>query len=161
MCKKNALSLKYKLLLEINGWIKIFIFIGIVAAWYGLLRILPVDIWLFHILTWIKDSSFWGPIIFVLLYLPFCILMLPDFLPNAAAGAIWGVGVGSAVVSCGRVLGSAVTFLLARRVAKNWIERRMVNDDKFAAVSRAIEREGFRIVFLVRLCPLFPSIVLN
>jgi len=87
--------------------------------------------------------------------------MFPDILPNAAAGAIWGVGIGAVAASVGRILGSTVTFLLARYLTKNWQERRMASDPKFAAVAKAVERDGFRIVILLRLCPLFPVIMLN
>lgn len=87
--------------------------------------------------------------------------MFPDVLPNAAAGAIWGAGMGAVVASIGRLLGCTITFLLARRFSKKWQEQRMARDPKFAALSKAIEREGFRIVILLRLCPLFPVIMLN
>ena len=112
-------------------------------------------------LAWVKGLGLWGPLIFAFLYIPSCVLMFPDILPNAAAGAIWGVGLGSVAVSFGRVLGSIATFLLTRGIADCWMERKTVEDPKFAALAKAVEREGFRIVLLLRLCPLFPVIMLN
>ena len=112
-------------------------------------------------LAWLEGLGPWGPVVFVLLYLPACMFMFPDILPNAAAGAIWGVGVGTVVVSLGRLLGSTATFLLARGIAGRWVERKMAADPRFAAVAEAVGRKGFRIVVLLRLCPLFPVIMLN
>lgn len=140
---------------------KVLIYFSIIAAWYGLTYVLPIEAWLLHTLAWVKGLGPWGPVIFVFLYVPCCVLMLPDILPNAAAGAIWGVGVGAVAVSFGRVLGGVVTFLLTRGLAGDWVERKTAADPKFAAVAKAVEREGFRIVLLLRLCPLFPVIVLN
>lgn len=142
-------------------WSKGFLFFGIIAAWYGLSRIIPLDTWLLGVMGWIEGLGIWGPVIFILLYLPSCVLMFPDLVPNAAAGAIWGVGVGTVAASLGRMLGSAATFLVTRKIAGRWMDRKMAADPQFAAVSDALAREGFRFVVLLRLCPLFPVIMLN
>lgn len=148
---------------EANGrlWHKTFFFFTIIAAWYGLSRLVPLEAWLVSVLTWVEGMGFWGPVIFIFIYVPSCVLMFPDIFPNAAAGALWGVGVGAVAVSFGRMIGSAATFLLVRRIGGRWIERKMAADPKFAAVAEAVGREGFRIVALLRLCPLFPVIMLN
>lgn len=142
-------------------WPKLTIFLAIIATWYVLSLAFPVGQWLLTVLTWVEGLGIWGPMVFVLLYLPACILMFPDVLPNAAAGAIWGVGVGVLAVSFGRALGSMATFLLMRRLGRRCLEQRMAADPRFAAVSDAVGREGFRIVALLRLCPIFPAIMLN
>jgi len=137
------------------------IFLVVIAGWYGLSRVIPLERWLLSVLAWVEGLGFAGALIFMLLYVPSCVLMFPDVLPNAAAGAIWGVGVGTVAVSFGRVLGSAATFLLVRTIAGRWAEHKMAADPKFAAVAETVGREGFRIVVLLRLCPLFPVIMLN
>ena len=142
-------------------WPKVLVYVVVIAAWYVLSRIFPLDAWLLGLLSWIEGLGAWGAIVFLLLYVPACVLMLPDVLPNAAAGAIWGIGVGTFAVSIGRVLGSVVTFLLARGIAGGLVERRMAADPKFAAMAEAVGREGFRVVVLLRLCPLFPAFMLN
>jgi uncharacterized membrane protein YdjX (TVP38/TMEM64 family) len=142
-------------------WPKVLVFAGIIAAWYGLSRVVPLEAWLLSVLAWIENLGPWGPVMFVVLYLPCCVLMFPDVVPNAAAGAIWGVGLGAAVVLVGRLFGSAVTFLLVRNVAGGSVERRMAADPKYNAVADAVGREGFRLVTLLRVCPLFPVIMLN
>lgn len=142
-------------------WPKVLAVFTVIATWYGLSRILPLETWLLDLLAWVEGRGPWGPVIFILLYAPTCVLMFPDVFPNAAAGAIWGVGIGTVVSLLGRVLGSTITFLLTRSIAGRWIERKMAADPKFAAVSEAVGREGFRIVVLLRLCPIFPALMLN
>ncbi len=142
-------------------WLKVLVYVAVIAGWYALSRVFPLDAWLLGLLSWMEGLGAWGAFVFVLLYVPSCVLMLPDVLPNAAAGAIWGIGAGTVAVSVGRVLGSAATFLLARGIAGGLVERRMAEDPKFAAVAEAVGRNGFRFVVLLRLCPLFPTIMLN
>lgn len=142
-------------------WLKVLVYVAVIAGWYALSRVFPLDAWLLSLLSWMEGLDAWGAFIFVILYVPSCVLMLPDVLPNAAAGAIWGIGAGTVAVSIGRVLGSAVTFLLARGIAGGLVERRMARDPKFAAVAEAVGRDGFRFVVLLRLCPLFPAFMLN
>lgn len=144
-----------------GDWINFTAVIIVIALWCAALRVLPLDTWLLGILTWIQGLGSTGVALFILLYIPSCVFMFPDVLPNAAAGAIWGIGMGTVVVSMGRVLGSAVTFLLSRSLAGRWSERRAAGDPRFASVAEAVGQDGFRIVVLLRLCPLFPVIMLN
>jgi len=142
-------------------WPKSLIFFVVIVTWYGLLQVLPLDKWLLNMLLWVEGCGYWGPVLFSLMYIPSCVLMFPDVLPNAAAGAIWGVGIGAVAVSFGRMFGSTMTFLLTRSIAGRWSERRIAADPRMSAIANAVQRQGFRIVLLLRLCPLFPVIMLN
>ena len=57
--------------------------------------------------------------------------------------------------------GSAATFLIARYLARGWVARRIARYPRFAAVDRAVGADGLRIVFLLRLSPVFPFNLLN
>jgi uncharacterized membrane protein YdjX (TVP38/TMEM64 family) len=46
-------------------------------------------------------------------------------------------------------------------LARGFIERRIAAHPRFAALDRAVGRQGFKIVLLTRLSPLFPFNVLN
>ena len=65
------------------------------------------------------------------------------------------------VVFVGASLGAIAAFLVARYVARRAIERRLAGHPRFAALDRAIEKEGRKIVFLLRLSPVFPFVFLN
>ena len=98
---------------------------------------------------------------FVVIYVIAAIILVPDSLLTLAAGAIFGLGRGLLLVSLGSTLGAAAAFLVGRRFAHAWVQRRTGHWRKFHALDRAIARHGFWIVFLTRLSPVFPYGVLN
>jgi uncharacterized membrane protein YdjX (TVP38/TMEM64 family) len=59
------------------------------------------------------------------------------------------------------VLGSSAAFLVSRYVARSSIERRLAGNVRFAAIDRAVGAQGRKIVFLLRLSPVFPFTLLN
>ena len=59
------------------------------------------------------------------------------------------------------VAAATLAFVLGRTVARGWIARRIAGSPRFAAVDEAIGENGFRIVLLLRLSPLFPFNLLN
>ena len=59
------------------------------------------------------------------------------------------------------ILGSTGAFLIARHAARAAVEKRIEGDQRFAAIDAAVGREGRKIVFLLRLSPIFPFNLLN
>lgn len=110
---------------------------------------------------WVEGLGFWGPAAFVLGYAAAAVALLPGSLLTLAAGAIFGLARGTAYVFVGATLGACLAFLIARYLARGAVERRIAAHPRFAAVDRAIGREGSKIVFLLRLSPVFPYNVLN
>jgi uncharacterized membrane protein YdjX (TVP38/TMEM64 family) len=98
---------------------------------------------------------------FVVGYILATVAFIPGSLLTLAAGAIFGIALGTVTVFAGAVLGSAAAFLLARTVARAAIERRIEGDARFAAIDEAVARDGRRIVFLLRLSPAFPFNLMN
>lgn len=103
----------------------------------------------------------WGPIVFVVGYVVAAVAFVPGSLLTLAAGAIFGLGWGVLLVFVGATLGAAAAFLIARYVARGAIERRVAGDARFARLNAAIAADGRRIVFLLRLSPVFPFNLLN
>jgi uncharacterized membrane protein YdjX (TVP38/TMEM64 family) len=89
------------------------------------------------------------------------VAFVPGSLLTLAAGAIFGLGWGTAYVFVAATLGAAAAFLVARHLVRGAVERRLAGDARFAAIDRAIAHEGRRIVFLLRLSPVFPFNLLN
>lgn len=112
-------------------------------------------------IAWVQELGAWGPIAFVVGYVVATVAFIPGSLLTLAAGAIFGIPLGTLTVFIGAVLGSAAAFLLARTVARSAIEQRIEGDPRFAAIDRAVARDGRRIVFLLRLSPAFPFNLMN
>ena len=110
---------------------------------------------------WVEGLGFWGPLVFVTGYALAVVAFVPGSILTLAAGAIFGVLEGTGLVVVAAILGSTGAFLLARHGARAWVERRIEGDPRFAAIDRAIGREGRKIVLLLRLSPVFPFNLLN
>ena len=109
---------------------------------------------------WIDGLGIWGPVLFVLGYAVACIAVVPAALLTLAAGVIFGVGSGIALVLAGATLGATGSFLIARYVARERVEQ-WVARDRLATLDRLVATDGRRLVFLMRLSPVFPFSALN
>jgi uncharacterized membrane protein YdjX (TVP38/TMEM64 family) len=103
----------------------------------------------------------WGPVIFVLAYVVGSIAFVPGTLLTLAAGAVFGVARGVPLVFVGAVLGSSAAFGVARSLARGPVSRWLARDARAAAIAEALEGQGFKIIILLRLSPLFPYNLLN
>jgi uncharacterized membrane protein YdjX (TVP38/TMEM64 family) len=110
---------------------------------------------------WVEGLGVWGPIVFILGYAVAAVAFIPGSLLTLAAGAIFGLAKGTVYSLIGATLGAAAAFLVARYGARGAIERRIAGNAKFAAIDKAVGREGFKIVALLRLSPVFPFNLLN
>lgn len=109
----------------------------------------------------VEDLGVWAPVVFILGYVIATVAFLPGSALTLAAGFIFGLGRGTLYTFIGATLGSAASFLVARYLARRAIERKIAGNPKFAAIDGAVGREGFKIVALLRLSPLFPFNLLN
>jgi uncharacterized membrane protein YdjX (TVP38/TMEM64 family) len=111
--------------------------------------------------AWVERLGVWGPVAFVAGYALATVAFVPGSLLTLAAGAIFGLVRGTALVFVAATLGASAAFLLSRYLARGWVERRLAGNKRFAAIDRAVGAEGRRIVFLLRLSPVFPFNLLN
>ena len=110
---------------------------------------------------WVKGLGVWGPVAFIAGYVVAAVLFIPGSLLTLAGGAIFGLTKGVMIVFLAAVLGSSAAFLVSRYVARSSIERRLAGNARFAAMDRAVGAQGRKIVFLLRLSPVFPFTLLN
>src|SRR6266566_9849505 len=131
--------------------------IGIVLA----LKFFHVQALLKDALDWVGKLGPWGPVIFVGLYIVATVLFIPGSVLTLGAGAVFGVVLGSVCVSIGATLGATAAFLVGRYLARDAIARKIEKHEKFASIDRAVASEGWKIVFLTRLSPVFLFTLLN
>lgn len=71
-----------------------------------------------------------------------------------AGGLIFGFTRGFAAITIGTAAGALVNFVLARYFLRGPIARRLERNEKFRLIDAAIGREGWKIVALLRFCPI-------
>ncbi len=112
-------------------------------------------------LAWISDLGPWGPVFFIVFYILATLLFLPGLIPTMAAGVLFGVIQGTLLVSISSISGATLAFLIGRYLARDWIAGKIQGNQKFEAIDVAVAQEGWKIVGLTRLSPIFPFNLLN
>jgi uncharacterized membrane protein YdjX (TVP38/TMEM64 family) len=111
--------------------------------------------------AWVESLGFWGPLVFIVGYAIAVVAFVPGSLLTLAGGAIFGIAAGTVYVLIAATIGATAAFLVSRHYVRTAIERRLADNPRFAAIDRAVESQGQRIVFLLRLSPAFPFNLLN
>ncbi len=111
--------------------------------------------------NWVHELGALGPIVFIGGYMIAAIVGVPGSLLTLAAGAIFGLSLGIAYAITAATLGATAAFLVSRYVARGFVERRLAGNARFRALDQAIADNGRKIVFLLRLSPVFPFSLLN
>jgi uncharacterized membrane protein YdjX (TVP38/TMEM64 family) len=114
-----------------------------------------------ELLQWISGLGPTTPLVFIPLYVIACVLFVPGLILTLSAGFLFGVVRGSMYVSAAATVGATLAFLIGRYFAREWVAARLADYPKFKAVDEAVAREGWKIVALTRLSPVFPFSLLN
>jgi uncharacterized membrane protein YdjX (TVP38/TMEM64 family) len=141
--------------------IRIIVAVLLLAAIVAVLVFLPVKQYLGQLLAWVQSMGVWGPVFVAGLYVVACVFFVPGSIITLGAGALFGVGWGYVSVTVGSVAGATVAFLVGRTLLRGWLETKIAGYPRFAAIDRAIGKQGFKIVLLLRLSPIFPFNLLN
>ena len=137
----------------------------------GLVLVLTVGAWavqqfpVTHYLTRAQEKvgamQFWGAVLYPLLYAACNVLLLPGGILAIGSGFFFGLWWGFFLNLTGNVTGAALAFLISRKLGRGWVEKRFLRHRKWVALDAAIAREGWKIIFLSQVHPLFPSSLLN
>lgn len=94
------------------------------------------------------------------LYTTVTALSIPGAVPlTLLTGAVFGLGWGTLIVSFASTVGATLAFLVARYLLRGYLEQRFASS--FKKINAAMEREGARYLFSLRLVPLFPFFLIN
>lgn len=101
-----------------------------------------------------------GYVLYTVVYAVCVVLLIPASLLTLGAGAIFGVFAGSIIVTIGATIGAVAAFLLAKTVLRSRVEAMAAKKPKLRAVDTAIQREGTKLMLLMRLSG-FPPFTWN
>lgn len=122
---------------------------------------LPVLGWMVDFIRWVKGIGPAGSVLYAAVYIVGTALFFPGLPLTLGAGFIYGAVIGTLVVSPASVAGASLAFLIARYLARDWVTRRLKKYPQAATIDRAIEKNGFKVVVLLRLQPVLPFNMLN
>lgn len=142
-----------------KSYLKTAVILAVVAALFLLGREAGAHV--FRFAQWVEGLGTAGILIYIAGYAVATVAFLPGSVLTLAGGAIYGVVRGSLITFTGAVIGASAAFFVSRYFARQAIEKKLENDERFAAIDRAIVEQGRKIVFLLRLSPLFPFNLLN
>ena len=106
-----------------------------------------------------RQNRILAPLVFVGIYAIATLLFLPGSLMTLLGGFLFGPLWGTFLNLAGATLGATLSFLAARYLAADWVERK--SSGWMRKLKRGVEEEGWRFVAFVRLVPVFPFNLLN
>ncbi|MCH2114142.1 MAG: TVP38/TMEM64 family protein [Pirellulales bacterium] len=144
-----------------GGPVRLTALVAIVLGLATVFTFFPVNGLIGQFLGYVQSLGVWGPVLLALAYVVATVLMVPGLILTLGAGFAFGLVQGMIAVSVGSVLGAIAAFLLGRTLGRDYVEHKASEFPAFAAIDRAVQRSGFKIVLLTRLSPAFPFNVLN
>lgn len=133
----------------------------LVLAVAGIVIFLPVKDYFYRFLDGVQEMGPWGPPLLGATYILAVLLFVPGSLLTMGAGFVFGVAVGTIIVSFASTLGATAAFLLGRTLMRDWVQEKVARNHKFHALDEKVRQQGFKIVLLLRLSPVFPFNLLN
>jgi pyruvate/2-oxoglutarate dehydrogenase complex dihydrolipoamide dehydrogenase (E3) component/uncharacterized membrane protein YdjX (TVP38/TMEM64 family) len=140
---------------------KAIILVLVLAAIVAGVLFLPVRQWFMEFERYVKSLGAVGPVVVIFVYVLCTVLFIPGSVITVGAGTLFGLKTGFIVVILGANLGALCSFLLARSFLREKVAARAAANPKFRSLDQAIGRQGFKMVLLARLSPVFPFVLLN
>jgi uncharacterized membrane protein YdjX (TVP38/TMEM64 family) len=106
------------------------------------------------------ENSIQTAVIFFISYVVVTAVSLPGAaIMTLAAGAIFGVVLGTILVSFASVIGATLAFLVARYLFHDYVQEKFKK--YIEPINEGIRKEGNLYLFTIRLVPIFPFFVVN
>src|SRR6266571_5369083 len=104
----------------------------------------------------------WSAICYPILFALCNVLLLPGGLLSVGSGFFFGLWWGFSIVLLGNSIAAAISFALSRWLGQRWFSRKFAQSNSTLKILEpAVAREGWKIIFLSQLHPLFPTSLLN
>ncbi len=135
---------------SIGLWLLIGLCVLIAVVWFG--RHGADDLKAME--AWVAGHGVMGWVVFIGMMIVLLSVFVPDTVFALAAGAMFGLGLGTVLCFVACTLTAALNFLTVRWLLRPRIERMVQGHPKLVAIEHAAEREGLRLLLLLRLAPL-------
>ena len=106
--------------------------------------------------TWVASFGTIAPLVYIGLYLVSTVFFLPGTPVTVLSGFVFGPMWGVFYASIASIISVSAAFLIARYVARDLVESWVKDNAQFRKIDEQVEEQGWRIVMLTRLVPIFP-----
>ena len=103
----------------------------------------------------------WAPTVFILIWIVACVLLLPGLPISLVGGLVFGALWGSVWTTVGANLGAASAFLIGRYAARGMVQGWIEGNKSLKKIDEGVKQQGWRMLMITRLVPLFPFNVQN
>ena len=135
--------------------IRLVIFLAILAvASYLAFDGSAAGIGLAKIKGYIRSFGYFAPLVYILIFTLVPLTVIPNSLLAISGGALFGIYYGTLYTIIGALSGATIAFALSRYLGKSIAEKFIRH--KADWLNGHAEKNGFMIVFLLRLIPLIP-----
>ena len=150
-------------------WINKVAIVGVIAL--GIVAFRYFDLGQYLTLDYIKGSQekfqalylshrFLVIAVYMGIYIAVTALSLPGAaVLTLAGGGLFGLVVGTVVVSFASTIGATLACLVSRFLLREWVQNKF--GGKLKTINEGIEKEGAFYLFSLRLVPIFPFFVIN
>ncbi len=101
-----------------------------------------------------------APLVYILIYTIAPALLLPGLPITIAGGILFGPLWGVVYTILGATMGAGLAFLVSRYVSSDFISSRLTGP-KWIKLADSVEKNGWKVVAITRLIPIFPFNLLN
>jgi uncharacterized membrane protein YdjX (TVP38/TMEM64 family) len=127
----------------------------VVARLTGLSAYISLD-GLNRLRDWIDGFGLAAPLVFIAIYAVATVAFLPGTPLSLLAGLIFGPVFGTLWAVIGATIGATLAFLIGRYAARGLVEGWTSNNERLKKLDEGVERQGWRMLLITRLVPLFP-----
>jgi len=133
---------------------KLLVAVGAVIVLASAAYFFPLVPALEHVSAWLGGLGVIGAALFAVLIAVSSLCLLPASPFIIAASAVFGFSLGLLTSAVGIILGAASGYFLSRLFLRKDVADQLKGRATFKAIDQAIAEEGWKIVLLLRLCPI-------
>ena len=144
----------------------LFVFVALITYWFKQEIINLTKTYL----DWVSEHKIASPFVILIFNIFATLLCFPIPVFNIGTGwalhhlyeDVWIVLIlGTCVVSIGLWIGAMLAFILGRTVLRHWVVKFIQDKEIFQAIDKTIKIQGWKFVFLLRICFLIPHNISN
>lgn len=122
-------------------------------------KIFKMDIGINDIKDYVNSFGRFGSIVYIIMFALVPLTLFPDSILAIAGGLLFGLYEGYIYTAIGALIGSSISFYISRKLGRGIVKK--FTKDKLDNIEQMVNKNGFSIILLLRLIPLFPFDVIS